>query len=38
MEETRPINIFKAEHEIILDNLRTLEKVVNRIKLNMSLD
>ncbi|MCX8170494.1 MAG: hemerythrin domain-containing protein [Candidatus Bathyarchaeota archaeon] len=38
MEEAHPINILKAEHEIILDNLKTLEKAVKRIKLNKSLD
>lgn len=38
LEESHPISILKAEHEIILNNLKILEKVVNRIKPDMSLD
>jgi DUF438 domain-containing protein len=33
-----PISILKAEHEIILDNLKSLEEIVRRVRSNMGLD
>ncbi|MEM2247845.1 MAG: DUF438 domain-containing protein [Thermoproteota archaeon] len=38
LEESHPISILKVEHEIILNNLKMLEKAVNRIKPDMNLD
>jgi DUF438 domain-containing protein len=38
IESAHPISILKAEHEIILENLKTLEKIARRIKSNVSLD
>jgi len=37
-EEPHPISILKAEHEIILDNLKILDEIANRIKHDMDLD
>ncbi|MGC8912284.1 MAG: DUF438 domain-containing protein [Nitrososphaeria archaeon] len=34
LEESHPISILIAEHDIILDNLKALEDVVNKIKLD----
>jgi len=38
IESAHPISILKAEHEVILENLKTLEKIVRGIKSNVSLD
>ncbi|MEM4140910.1 MAG: DUF438 domain-containing protein [Nitrososphaeria archaeon] len=36
LEESHPLSILKSEHEIILNNLRILEDVLSKIRLNNS--
>jgi DUF438 domain-containing protein len=38
MGGAHPISILKAEHEIILDNLKSLEEIVRRVRSNIGLD
>lgn len=38
IEEEHPISILKAEHEIILDNLKVLEEIANKAKSNVGLE
>lgn len=36
-ESSHPISILKAEHEVILDNLKALERIVKRVKSDTNL-
>ncbi|MEM2960253.1 MAG: DUF438 domain-containing protein [Candidatus Bathyarchaeia archaeon] len=38
LNEAHPISILKIEHEIILDNLKALERIAKKIKSNISPD